>query len=50
MHYVHLILPYDFVHVIYSIRKFDTKKQYFPKHKLFYTNYLLQEKRLNPIN
>jgi hypothetical protein len=47
---MHLILLFDFLQVLYSIRKFYTKKQYFPKHKLFYTKSLQQEQRLNPIN
>jgi hypothetical protein len=47
---MHLILLYDFLQVLYSARKFYTKKQYFPKHKLFYTLSLLQEQRLNPRN
>jgi hypothetical protein len=34
---------HDFIQVEYSMRKLYTKKQYFPKHELFYTNYLLQE-------
>jgi hypothetical protein len=47
---MHLILLYDFLQVLYSERKFYTKKQYFPKHKIFYTRSLLQEQRLNPRN
>jgi hypothetical protein len=47
---MHLILLFDFLQVPYSIRKFYTKKQYFSKHKLFYTNSLLHEMRLNPRN
>jgi hypothetical protein len=47
---MHLILLYDFLQVLYSERKFYTKKQYFPKHKLFYAISLLQEQRLNPRN
>jgi hypothetical protein len=50
MHYIYLILISDFTHVLYSAMKFYTKKKYFPKHKLFYTIYLLQEKTLNPTN
>jgi hypothetical protein len=50
MHYIHLILLSDFLHVIYSARNFYTKKQYFPKPKLFYKISLLQEQRLNPKN
>jgi hypothetical protein len=47
---MHLILLSDFLQVLYSARKFYTKKQYFPKQNLFYTISLLQEQRLNPIN
>jgi hypothetical protein len=50
MHYIHLILLFDFLQVLYIIRKSYTKKQHFSKHKLFYTNSLLQEQRLNPRN
>jgi hypothetical protein len=50
MHYMHSIFLSDFLQVLYSITKFYTKNQYFPKHELFYTNSLLQEQRLNPIN
>jgi hypothetical protein len=50
MHYIHLILISDFTHVLYSAMKFYTNKKYLPKHKLFYTIYLLQEKTLNPTN
>jgi hypothetical protein len=47
---MHLIFLSDFLQVIYSAGKFYTKKQYFSKHKLFYTISLLQEQRLNPRN
>jgi hypothetical protein len=47
---MHLIFFFNFLQVLYSARKFYTKKQYFPKHKLFYTLSLLQEQRLNPRN
>jgi hypothetical protein len=50
MHYMHLILLSDFLQVLCSERKFYNKKQYFPKHKLFYVISLLQEQRLNPRN
>jgi hypothetical protein len=37
----------DFLQVLYSTRKFPTKDQYFSKHKLFPTIYLIQEQKLN---
>jgi hypothetical protein len=42
MHFMSLNKFYDFMQVIYSTDKFYTKKQYFLKYKLFYTNSLLQ--------
>jgi hypothetical protein len=50
MRFMHLIMFSNFMHVLYSKRKFNTKKQYFSKHKLFYAISLLQEQRLNPRN
>jgi hypothetical protein len=47
---MHLIFPSDFLLVPYSEMKFYTKKQYFPKYKLFYAISLRQEQRLNPRN
>jgi hypothetical protein len=47
---MHLILLADFLQVLSSESKFYTKRQYFPKHNLFYAISLLQEERLNPIN
>jgi hypothetical protein len=47
---MHLILLSDFLQVQYRARKFYTKQQYFLKHKLFYTNSLLQEQRFNTRN
>jgi hypothetical protein len=47
---MHLIFLSHFLHVLYSERKFYTKKQYFLKNKLFYAISLLQEQRLNPRN
>jgi hypothetical protein len=32
---------YDFIQIIYSMRKHYTKVEYFPKHILFITIYLL---------
>jgi hypothetical protein len=43
MHYIHLILLYDFIQVLNKAKNFYTKSYYFSKHKLFYTNSLLQE-------
>jgi hypothetical protein len=40
----------DFIHVLYSVRDLPTKNQYFSKHILFTTIYLLQEHKLNPRN
>jgi hypothetical protein len=34
---------YDFIHVLYSIRKHYTTNEYFPKNILFAMIYLLQE-------
>jgi hypothetical protein len=50
MHYMHLIFIYDFLHVLYSAGKLSTKNEYFSKHILFSTIYLLQEQKLNPRN
>jgi hypothetical protein len=47
MHYIHLILLYDFLQVLNSARKFYIKNYYFSRHKLFYTNSFLQKQRLN---
>jgi hypothetical protein len=47
MHYIHLILTSNFLHVLSSTRKLYTKNYYFSKHKLFSTNSLLQEQRLS---
>jgi hypothetical protein len=41
---------YDFIQVLHSIEKHPTKKDYFSKHILFSTIYLLQEQKLNPRN
>jgi hypothetical protein len=47
---MHLIFLSNFLLVLYSEKKFPTKNSYFPKHKLFYTIFLLQEQILNPRN
>jgi hypothetical protein len=39
---------YDFIQVLNSIRKYHTTIEYFYKHILFSTIYLLQEQQLNP--
>jgi hypothetical protein len=41
---------YDFMQVLNSIRKHYSKNEYFPKHILFTTTYLLQEQKLNHRN
>jgi hypothetical protein len=41
------ILLYDFMQVLNSIYKHPTKNEYFPKHILFSTIYLMQEQKLN---
>jgi hypothetical protein len=38
---------YDFMQVLNSIRKHPIKNEYFSKHILFSTIYLLQEQKLN---
>jgi hypothetical protein len=40
----------DFMQVLDSIRKHYTKNEYFPKHILFTTIYLIHEQNLNPRN
>jgi hypothetical protein len=40
----------DFIQVLHSAREFYTKNYYFSDHKLFSIIFLLQKKRLNPIN
>jgi hypothetical protein len=39
---------YDFMQVLNSIRKHATKNEYFPKHILFTTIYILKKHKLNP--
>jgi hypothetical protein len=48
LHFSNLIILSDFMHVLNSIRKHYAKDEYFPKHILFTTIYLLQEQKLNP--
>jgi hypothetical protein len=48
MHSISLNQLYDFIHVLYSIRKHYTKVEYFSKHILFITIYLLLDLKLNP--
>jgi hypothetical protein len=50
MHFMTLIILYDFMQVLNSIRKHPTNNEYFSRHILFTTIYLLQEKKLNPRN
>jgi hypothetical protein len=50
MHYIHLIFLSDLLYVLNSARKFPTKNQYFSKHILFSTIYLLQNQKLNASN
>jgi hypothetical protein len=50
MHFVNLIKLSDFMQVIYSKRNQPTNNEYFPKHILFTTIYLLQKQKLNPRN
>jgi hypothetical protein len=41
-------MVYDFMQVVSSIKKQITNIEYFPKHILFTTIYLMQEQKLNP--
>jgi hypothetical protein len=41
---------YDFMQVLNSIRKHNTKNEYFPMHILFTRIYLLQEQKVNHRN
>jgi hypothetical protein len=47
---MHLNMLSYFMNVLNSVRKHYTKNEYFPKHIIFTTIYLLQEQRLNPRN
>jgi hypothetical protein len=40
----------DFIQVVNIVRKHYTNNEYFPKHIVFTTLYLLQEHKLNPRN
>jgi hypothetical protein len=44
---MNLNMLFDFIQVLYNIRKHSTKVGYFPKHILFIIIYLLQEQKLN---
>jgi hypothetical protein len=48
MRFMHLIMFSDFIQVLNSIRKHTTKNEYFSRHIIFTTIYLLQEQKLNP--
>jgi hypothetical protein len=41
MHFMNLSILYDFMQVVYSIRKHYAKVEYFPKHILFIVLFLL---------
>jgi hypothetical protein len=45
---MHLIMFYDFIQVLNSIKKHPTKNEYFSRHIIFTIIYLLQEQKLNP--
>jgi hypothetical protein len=47
---MNLTMPFDFIHVTINKRKHSTKDEYFPKHTLFSTIYLLQEEKFNHRN
>jgi hypothetical protein len=47
---MNLIMLSDFIQVLISRRKHTTKNEYFPRHIIFTTIYLLQEEKLNPKN
>jgi hypothetical protein len=48
MHFRILIFFSDFMQVLNIIRKHYTNNEYFPKHIVFTTIYLMQEQKLNP--
>jgi hypothetical protein len=50
MRFMHLIIFYDFMQVIHIKRRHPTKNEYFPRHILFTTIYLLQKHKLNHTN
>jgi hypothetical protein len=45
---MHLIMFYDFIQVLNSIKKHPTMNEYFSRHIIFTIIYLLQEQKLNP--
>jgi hypothetical protein len=47
---MNLAMFYDFMQVLNSIRKLPTKNDYFTKHIIFTTIYLLQDQKLNHRN
>jgi hypothetical protein len=50
MYFMNLIMLSDFMHVLNSRKKHSTKNEYFSRHIIFTTIYLLQEQKLNPRN
>jgi hypothetical protein len=50
MHSRSLNKLYNFIHVIYNIKEYYTKVEYFSKHNLFITIYLLLDQKLNHNN
>jgi hypothetical protein len=50
MSFLPLIMPYDFIQVLHSVRKHYTKNKYFSDRNIFSTNSLMQKQRLNPRN
>jgi hypothetical protein len=50
MRFIHLIIFYDFIHVLHGARKLYTKNQHFSNPKIFSIISLLQKQRLNPRN
>jgi hypothetical protein len=50
MHFMNLIMLYDFIHVINITKKHPIKIEHFSKHTLFATISLLQEHKLNHRN
>jgi hypothetical protein len=50
MRFIHLIMFSDFMQVLHIKRRHTTKNEYFSKHILFTTIYLLREHKLNHKN
>jgi hypothetical protein len=50
MRFICLIILYDFMQLLNSIRKYTTKNEYFSRHIIFTPIYSLQEYKLNPKN